>query len=617
MAVPIEREPVVERLPGDFARHPYTGAPYVAHPTAKSLPTRKADLVALAAEHDVELPEKANVAVIKRTLTEAGVGIPRRVMYGRPSSLGKQIENTTNLQKWSERAVGLGVMLDVLSNDPELLAELVDLGPDHWSLDDAEARPLLDAIAVKAKAIAQAGIAAERGTHTHALTEDIDNERDWIERARSGEDLGIPVAAQRALVAAWEAMIDAEGIEILAVETAVVDDIWRQAGTLDRIARLTRERRFVVTGGEIVTLPAGWVGVLDVKTGRLRSGRDEHPDYWHGYAVQIASYAQSVPYDPDTDTRGAWEWPIDQRWGIIAHLDVAAAIDGAAKCRLVLVDLERGRAAGELCVAAREWEKSRDVFSLVDEAAPTYEIAVEEPQASTAATGAAEQISAAAPAPVAPPTRDQLMERFRAMRSNAIDTGWVERFDTEWRSHGISKDSTEAEIRAALDALEPPFEPDPAPPRGIERPPVVERVTHDDGAPLDDATLATLVDTIAASDGRSIVNGWLRQAADAGESWSPRIHRTERHFEISRAALALAHATSGDDDCARMLLGHVLPGAEQPAFVVGRTLGELSIDDAKRVTALAEAFGDSLTLLYAEDGTPRLGGDVQAVLAAA
>jgi hypothetical protein len=367
MATPLntkQTEPDATRREGDFQRHPNTGAPYVSHPSR---------------------------------LTKKGQ--PARVMYGRPSSLGKQIENTTNLQKWSERAVALGSFIDFIARGeaPGLFDELNQLADTQLSLDDAEARPLLDSIAVRAKNLAQAGIAAERGTHTHALTEDVDNERDWIERARSGEDLGIPAEAQRALVDAWQAMLDAEGIEILAVETAVVDDVWRQAGTLDRIARLTRARAFNMPWGT-VTLPSGWTGVLDVKTGRLRAGNDGHPDYWHGYAVQIASYAQSVPYDTETDTRGAWAWPIDQRWGIIAHLDVASAIEGAARCRLVLVDLEAGRRAGALCVAAREWEKARTVFSLVDDdEGHVAEIAAAEP-APAAAEVAAEPEDPAPPA---------------------------------------------------------------------------------------------------------------------------------------------------------------------------------------------------------------------------
>lgn len=590
MSIPLDTAPGPAKLPGDFQRHPSTGAPWVSHPTE---------------------------------VTKAGK--PKRVQYGRPSSLGKQIENTTNLQKWSERAVGLGLALDFMAAcqaaaTPELLAELFELDQAKLTLDDADARTLLDTIAVKAKGIAQAGIAAERGTHTHALTEDADSERDWIERARSGEALGIPVEAQQALVAAWEAMLDAEGMEILAVETAVVDDQWRQAGTLDRIARLTRERTFTLPGGEIVTLPAGWVGVLDVKTGKLRNGSDGHPDFWHGYAVQIASYAQAVPYDTDTDTRGEWAWPIDQRWGIIAHLDVAAAIEGTARCRLVLVDLERGRAAGALCVAAREWECSRDVFSIVaDDAVYEVLIAADAPRTVVEQQAAVEPEQTPTPAPAPAATTDEreaLRARYARMLANANDTGWGREFVARCSALGMSKTSTDAEIAAVLDAVEPPFDPDPAPPHGIERPepPVVKRI--DDGAVLDQAALDALLATIKASDARAVVNGWLRQAADAGESWSPRSRPYVRQYEISRAALALALATDGDDPIALALLALVV-GDEATQLPVGRLLGALTIDEARRVVVVAEAFVERLTLTFTDSGQPVIGGDVAAVLAAA
>ena len=61
-------DPPRTRLPGDFHRHPTTGAPYVAHPTETNRD-----------------------------------GTPRRVMYGRPSSFGAALDNPFNLLKWKER----------------------------------------------------------------------------------------------------------------------------------------------------------------------------------------------------------------------------------------------------------------------------------------------------------------------------------------------------------------------------------------------------------------------------------------------------------------------------------------------------------------------------------
>jgi hypothetical protein len=348
----------------DFPRNAKTGAPQVAHPTrTTSVNGTKPELIQKCVEAGIRVPVGAKIADLLQLLG------PRPVMvtYGRPSSLGKQIENQTNLQKWAERMVACGIAVD-----PILQRDCLALAVPREQRDTRDWREAADAVAVKAKSAAQADLAADRGTHAHALTEDHDQERDWIERARTGEDLGLPHPVQAALVAAWEKMLMTHGIEILATEAQVVDDLWRQAGTLDRVCRLTRDLRFLLPTGEIVTLPAGWVGILDIKSGKLRLDQQGHVGYWHGYAVQLASYAQARPYDPETLKRSDWPFEIDQKWAVIAHLDVLAALEGTAVCRLILVDLAAGRAAGELCVAAREWEKRTDVFSV-----PDAELAVE------------------------------------------------------------------------------------------------------------------------------------------------------------------------------------------------------------------------------------------------
>jgi hypothetical protein len=298
------------RRPGEFARN-HQGAPWVADPveTAKYA-GNKAQLIELCAKRGIEVPAKVTVAQLHELLGPRA----KNVLYGRPSALGKQIENTTMLQKWSERAVALGLWLDwretlqdngELTDDPPLLADLAATDPQ--SLDDDEARDVLDAIAVKAKNRARAGIAAERGTHEHGVTEDIDEGVDPIERIQRGEELGIPAHVGHALAEAWRKMLVEFDLEILAVEATCVDDVWRQAGTLDRIARLRRDLRFVLPTGEIVIIPAGTVLILDIKTGKLRLDDAGFLSHWQSYAVQLASYAQSVPYDPDTDTRWTWE----------------------------------------------------------------------------------------------------------------------------------------------------------------------------------------------------------------------------------------------------------------------------------------------------------------------
>jgi len=606
------------QIPGDFKRHPRTGAPWVTDPTkSRKRKGKKADLLAAAAAEGIEVPDKVTVDQLHELLgPEMGES-----QYGRPSSLGKQIENMTNLQKWSERAVALGCFLT-----PDMFAELAELEPEQLNLDDAQTRELLDTIAVHGKAAAQAGIAAERGTHTHALTEDIDLERDWIERARAGEDLGIPADAQRALIDAWEQMLEASGLEILAVEAAVVDDWWRQAGTLDRIARLGRDLSFVLPGGEKVTLPAGTVVVLDVKTGRLRADRGI-VSYWHGYAVQVASYAQSVPYDVDTGQRSEWPWPIEQRWAIIAHLDVLAALDGHATCRLVLVSLDAGRDAGERCVWARQWERRTDIFSLVNDdddttvvvevAAPSAPQAVDalespaaevEQHAETPSTagvdGDAAPGSSCTPDPVltfAEQIGNELPAIKQLLRADwPVDVavpGKVRRGEATWSDDDLAR------VRAVYDEVTAPFdeadrvnrsEADPqrfAPTR-VTPTPVTE-------SPPDRDEVAALVATIGESSVRDIVNAWVRESYDAGANFDPRLGgATMRHLEITRAAFALAivldgapHEDDHDDfvDLVRALLVHALDTdiTAISAVPIGVTLAALSTDEARAVADIA------------------------------
>lgn len=642
-------DPPAERRPGDFRRSPQ-GAPWVRSLTkTRKRPGKKADLIALCANEGIEVPEKATVAKLHELLGPE----PAFEAYGRPSGLGKQIENQSALQKWSERAVALGLFLT-----PELWEALQDLDPAQLILDDADARKLLDEIAVKAKAAAQAGIAAERGTHTHELTEDLDLERDPVERMKAGEELGIPAAAQLALVEAWEKMLMLHGFEVLAVEASVVDDIWRQAGTLDRIVRLTRDIRFITATGEFVTIEAGTVLVLDVKTGRLRLDQQGFVSYWHGYAVQCASYAQATPYDVETDTRAEWGFEIDQRWAIIAHLDVLTAItEGKARCRLVLVDLAAGREAGERCVWARQWEKRTDVFSI-----PTDDLMVEveveqiaapppdlrsspvtapevgaAPSAPEVLPPSVEPVAPATPAALAPTSAagegaatvdDALALADRPFGwsdadRKALAAAWpaglpapgkIRRGEAAWTAEQLEQ------AREIIDSIDPfNIVIPPAPPEPPATPPPPPR----DGPASDDEVDAVMADiSSAGASVRAQMNGWLSEAKLAGRPWHPRIVRTERSIAITRAAHHLAVMFAGGDDAedyARAVLAVALgtDAAEHPATPIGAALAELTIDEADLVGAICTAIaeGDPLTLQFSDDGTPVIVGDPAALAA--
>ncbi len=322
-----DKEPGIQRGRGGFMRGGSGDSPYVSDPSG---------------------------ALVKSGPRK---GEPKRIAYGSPSGFSKLIENTYNLQKWGERRLALGIGVDLaLIADCHRLT-LLDVDSDDY-------KTLADRIVVAAKDAAETSLAADRGTHGHAVLEDDDEGRNWIDRAEAGELLGIPVDAQHAIVQSWRDMLARNQLEILVTEASCVDDTWHLAGTLDNIARLGKDLRFTKPDGEIVAIPAGTVLVLDKKTGQRRTDRNGVIMYWSGYSVQVCSYAQSLPYDTVAETRGVWPWPIDQTHALIAHIDILGAINGAPSCELVYVDLNAGRHAGEIVCDAKAWEKRTDVFSV-------------------------------------------------------------------------------------------------------------------------------------------------------------------------------------------------------------------------------------------------------------
>ena len=258
-------------------------------------------------------------------------GMPKRLVYGSPSGAGKLIENTYNLQKWgnawspsasapTSRSSPTATPLTQLERDTKSSAKLPTASPCSRRTPHSRCSPPIAA-----------------PTHT-PYPEDQDEERDWILRAEAGRCSASTVrcrhrSSKRGATASSARARDARR------RGPCVDDAWRLAGTLDRIARCTKALRFALITGEIVEIPAGTVLVLDVKSGRRRTRPTAPSSTGQAYAVQIASYAQSVPYDTETEQRGEWPWPIDQTHALIAHLDVLGAIDGKPSCELVYVDL--------------------------------------------------------------------------------------------------------------------------------------------------------------------------------------------------------------------------------------------------------------------------------------
>ena len=505
-------------------------------------------------------------------------GLPKRVLYGSPSNRGKLIENSTNLTKWGERRVvlGLGVNRELIDDCSKLA--LLDIDSDEY-------KTLADSIVMRAKDAAEANLAADRGTHVHALTEDHDTERDWVLRAAAGEVLGIPAEIQRQAVEAWATFLDEHGLEVLATEASCVDDAWRLAGTLDRIVRCTKALRFRMLTGEIVTIPAGTVVVGDVKTSNKRLDSDGMVGFWHAYSIQIASYAQSVPYDTAAETRGVWPFEIDQTHALILRPNVVEVLAGEAETvawELLYVDLVAGREHGGRCVAeAKAWEQRRDIFSvaqLADDTIAAPAAATIEPPEMSAPSPEAEHADTAGiatePAPSFSPDVEQQaaaapeaaaaalspLRQAQADRKRANDEA-----DAKRRLYAEPEEGTVSDAHSFL----------------------VLQKEHEKLTP----------------DQRAWIGRLGEEAVAANVPFGSRNVKTARRFEILRALVALAARSESDEDVRgwlSLIIGDVAKFANVP---LGQAVGSLSAVEAATFAGLVR--GD-LVVRFDDTGTQQL-----------
>lgn len=500
-------------------------------------------------------------------------GLPKLEKYGRPSSLGKDIENTYNLDRWNERQIVHGIGKALASPDDDdtesWFDALVDLGKREF--DDC--RSELDKVVVDAKTWAKANLAAERGTHTHLLAELDDTDRDPIAAMENGEALGIPIEAQRAMLEAWRLLCLQHSLEILATEATVVHDEWRQAGTLDRIVRLGADLHFA----NGVTIPAGAVLLCDIKTGKLRtSANGATVDYWHSYAVQCCVYRDSQPYrcgigDGD-DERGEWPFVMDPGYAVIAHIPVEEALNGQATARLVLVDIAAAREVIEdVIMRARAWQARKDLFAFTMD----------------------------------PPVVVKIAEPDSAEDRAAIDRGWQQLRDGE--THEIPDRSVRHDFGVVAEVA-----------KVVETVTLARAVVFDEGGDMTDqqhATVRAKADELPPQ-AKAVLGALTKQAHAAGYPFSIGAGRTVRRWHIYRALLRLA-AHFGDDlhdDFIRATLAMVLPEAAQPAVELGPAIGSLTLDEAQRfVVAAIAVIAAEPTITFDDAGAPSwLGVDHQA-----
>lgn len=222
-----------------------------------------------------------------------------------------------------------------------LAVEITRSSPHDWSPDR-----------IVSACNEEGGWAAKAGTRQHELADMV-----------HGAAVEPVSPAENSMLAIIRRCFDSFDLEVLAREAAVASLHHGWAGRLDRVVRL----RQPLVAGE-VTLPAGLVCVLDIK-----SGREVQPEV----ALQLKAYAAA---DTWLDKEGSsfttaplpdWWHEVSQEWGLVAHI----RLDGTYK--LVPVRLE-GQIDGQRwpidmlqkCKAIWEWARYERPHLLLPAAEP-------------------------------------------------------------------------------------------------------------------------------------------------------------------------------------------------------------------------------------------------------
>jgi len=235
--------------------------------------------------------------------------------YTRVSTLAKALDDQSNLMLWKQRKTTEGLV-----RRPDLLTRAAGALANGDPDDDWPTKRAMNDVCNEATEAAGASKGASAGTGFHSLTEAID---------RGDEPLFVPPADQPRLEAY---RVATAGIEWLDIETFVVNDVVRAAGTFDRLGRL-RDGRVVV---------------MDLKSGKSEA------EYPLATTTQIATYAHGWRYDPETGQRAPIHDDLDLTAGVLIHLPPSGG------CWLYELNLTRGWEAAQLAARVhgevRKWK---------------------------------------------------------------------------------------------------------------------------------------------------------------------------------------------------------------------------------------------------------------------
>ena len=573
-----DSKPEYVRNPDDFLRLGHDqGAPRVMSLTKTRQPVgNKAELQQQC--RDRGLDDSGTIPVLKERLGPE----PAFETYGRPSGFGHIIDDTTNLMKWAERMVALGIAID-----PDVLHRL-------QGIDPADEKKTLDGIVARAREAADADMPSARGTWAHLLTE-------WAEdhtrtRPIPEDRFGIDTETASRIADGWLKLLDDNSLTVVATEAKVVHDGLRLAGSLDRIVMTGKPLEF----GD-VQIAAGQHVIVDPKTSRLHGDASGVPSYWSPYGPQLLAYAEAVPYDVHAEQRNAWPFDVNQDHALIAHLDMDHLSDtGEVKWQLIAVDLEVARQGVAAIQAANAYHKATK-FLMPD----TVTVVASKSAAPSNQGGVEQRAEVTGVAPVAsaptPPNAAQALATEIGKYDHSLKAMVAAEWPVDVPKPGAVRDGSASwndvqveQVRQAIATALPEWttSSEPVTDRFVTEPrtdtPPEPTRTRDE--------VDALIIAIASSGVRGVVNAWLRQAADNDTSFDPRTHRTVRRYEQTRAAYRLAQASegSGDDEMTRAILACVTGNeqARMPSFAVGVLIGDLTADEATKCSLIADGIHD-------------------------
>lgn len=239
--------------------------------------------------------------------------------YSRTTTFIDVLEDKSNLAKWQQRMVALG-----LAGNPALLDKVREIE----DVEAPEGRDALQQVCKLAQDEANSGLKAETGTILHEITEELDH----------GRDPGFIPEEHEASIEAFKVVT--KDMEHLSIEGFGVQDELKAAGTHDRASRVFGEL------SSRMGVPEGTLCIGDLKTGRIDFGIGK-------ITMQLAAYSRMKLYDPITYERRPLVFDgqeINQSVGVLIHMPSTGTHAAVYK-----LDLDQGWADIELAIKVREY----------------------------------------------------------------------------------------------------------------------------------------------------------------------------------------------------------------------------------------------------------------------